>query len=149
MTQQGPGWTLAGKPENGSMTRYIIVEHSHDGVQQFEMAPGLPLPRSTDTGVAILPQAHGLSTENAPLPVNPADLENTQFKDSPPADDSPTLDIIINNVVSCFTTRCHLNLKRIAQEGANVIYRRDCGVSGLDIKIGIRTKRLRDKTPQH
>ena len=134
MTQQGPGWTLAGKPENGSMTRYIIVEHSRGGVQQFEMAPGLPLPRSTDAGAAILPQAqhaaHAHSTENAaPLPVNPADSENSQCKDSAAADDSPTLDIIINNVVSCFTTKCHLNLKRIAQEGVNVIYRRDCGVS--------------------
>lgn len=139
MSQQGPGWTLVGTPENGAKTRYIIMDHSH-GVQQFEMAPR----NATDTGEPIVPQAqhaaHVLSAENAPtscvpdaaqLQVADSDtgVESTQLKDNVVADDGPTLDIIINNVVCCFATRCHLNLKRIAQEGMNVIYRRDCGVS--------------------
>ncbi|XP_019740639.1 TATA box-binding protein-like 1 isoform X2 [Hippocampus comes] len=34
-----------------------------------------------------------------------------------------TLDIIITNVVATFRTRCHLNLRTIALEGTNVIYK--------------------------
>ena len=41
---------------------------------------------------------------------------------------APTINIVINNVVCTFATRCHLNLKKIATEGANVIYRRENGV---------------------
>ena len=39
------------------------------------------------------------------------------------------IDIVINNVVCTFTTKCHLNLKRIAMEGVHVEYRRENGVS--------------------
>ncbi|XP_062267038.1 TATA box-binding protein-like 1 [Platichthys flesus] len=37
------------------------------------------------------------------------------------------LDIIITNVVATFRTRCHLNLRTIALEGVNVIYKPECG----------------------
>lgn len=43
-------------------------------------------------------------------------------------EDSPVIDIHINNVVSNFNTRCHLNLRHIATEGMNVIYKRENGV---------------------
>lgn len=38
------------------------------------------------------------------------------------------LDIIITNVVATFRTRCHLNLRTIALEGTNVIYKPEVGV---------------------
>jgi transcription initiation factor TFIID TATA-box-binding protein len=38
------------------------------------------------------------------------------------------LDIIITNVVATFRTRCHLNLRLIALEGVNVIYKPEVGV---------------------
>ena len=38
------------------------------------------------------------------------------------------LDIVINNVVSSFTVRCHLNLRDIALRGVNVEYRKENGV---------------------
>ena len=38
------------------------------------------------------------------------------------------LDIIITNVVAVFRTRCHLNLRTIALEGVNVIYKPEYGV---------------------
>lgn len=41
------------------------------------------------------------------------------------------LDIIITNVVATFRTRCHLNLRTIALEGTNVIYKPEVGVSVL------------------
>uniref|UniRef100_A0A8C9WG62 TATA box-binding protein-like 1 n=1 Tax=Scleropages formosus TaxID=113540 RepID=A0A8C9WG62_SCLFO len=37
------------------------------------------------------------------------------------------LDIIITNVVAVFRTRCHLNLRTIAREGSNVIYKPEVG----------------------
>uniref|UniRef100_A0A3P8PFF4 TATA box-binding protein-like 1 n=1 Tax=Astatotilapia calliptera TaxID=8154 RepID=A0A3P8PFF4_ASTCA len=37
------------------------------------------------------------------------------------------LDIIITNVVATFRTRCHLNLRTIALEGTNVIYKPEVG----------------------
>ncbi|OBS82243.1 hypothetical protein A6R68_23774 [Neotoma lepida] len=43
------------------------------------------------------------------------------------ADSDVALDILITNVVCVFRTRCHLNLRKIALEGANVIYKRDVG----------------------
>ncbi|NXJ54515.1 TBPL1 protein, partial [Spizaetus tyrannus] len=47
------------------------------------------------------------------------------------ADSDVALDILITNVVCVFRTRCHLNLRKIALEGANVIYKRDVGVRDL------------------
>lgn len=38
------------------------------------------------------------------------------------------LDIIVTNVVATFRTRCHLNLRTIALEGTNVIYKPEVGV---------------------
>ena len=43
-------------------------------------------------------------------------------------EEGPSLTISINNVVSSFGTRCHLNLKKIAMEGTNVEYHRQHGV---------------------
>ncbi|XP_060095580.1 TATA box-binding protein-like 1 isoform X1 [Paroedura picta] len=43
------------------------------------------------------------------------------------AESDVALDILITNVVCVFRTRCHLNLRKIALEGANVIYKRDVG----------------------
>ncbi|KAK3091572.1 hypothetical protein FSP39_020899 [Pinctada imbricata] len=48
--------------------------------------------------------------------------------------DEPTIDIIINNVVCSFSTRCHLNLKQIAMEGMNVEYRRENSMCNMKIR---------------
>ena len=44
------------------------------------------------------------------------------------APEPKTMDVAINNVVCSFSTKCHLNLKRIAMEGSNVEYHREHGV---------------------
>lgn len=44
--------------------------------------------------------------------------------------DDLALDIIVTNVVATFRTRCHLNLRTIALEGVNVIYKPEVGVRG-------------------
>lgn len=43
-------------------------------------------------------------------------------------EEGPLLSISINNVVCTFSTKCHLNLKKIALEGTNVEYHRQHGV---------------------
>ena len=45
-----------------------------------------------------------------------------------PAVPEPEIEIAINNVVCSFSVRCHLNLRRVATEGVNVIYKRENGV---------------------
>lgn len=46
----------------------------------------------------------------------------------PEEESVPLLDISISNVVCSFSTKCHLNLKKIAMEGSNVEYHRQHGV---------------------
>lgn len=46
-----------------------------------------------------------------------------------PEEEGPSLSISINNVVCSFSTKCHLNLKKIAMEGTNVEYHRQHGVN--------------------
>jgi len=48
-------------------------------------------------------------------------------------EEEPEVDIVINNVVSSFNTRCHLNLKRVAMESMNVVYKREQGVSSVSL----------------
>ena len=49
--------------------------------------------------------------------------------------DEPSIDIIISNVVCSFSTRCHLNLKNIAMNGSNVVYKRENGVGNLHLLL--------------
>lgn len=46
-----------------------------------------------------------------------------------PPSEEPVIDITINNVVCSFSVKSYLNLKQIAQNGFNVEYRRENGVS--------------------
>lgn len=48
-----------------------------------------------------------------------------------PPSDEPVIDITINNVVCSFSVKSYLNLKQIAQNGYNVEYRRENGVTSL------------------
>lgn len=44
-------------------------------------------------------------------------------------EEQPEVDINISNVVCHFNTKCHLNLRKVAMNGANVEYKREQGVS--------------------
>lgn len=48
-------------------------------------------------------------------------------------EDVPQIDIHVTNVVSDFSLRCHLNLRHIATNGSNVIYKREQGVRYLTL----------------
>lgn len=49
-------------------------------------------------------------------------------------EEAPCIDIIINNVVCSFSTKCYLNLKKIATEGAHVEYRRENGMLNMKLR---------------
>nr|CAG4652136.1 EOG090X0CO7 [Triops cancriformis] len=51
-----------------------------------------------------------------------------------PAEPEPVIDITINNVVCSFTVKCHLNLRQIAQAGANAEYRRENGMVTMKLR---------------
>ncbi len=42
-----------------------------------------------------------------------------------------SLDVYVNNVVCSYSTKCHLNLRKIATEGMHVEYKRENGVRSL------------------
>lgn len=52
----------------------------------------------------------------------------------PPDDDTPEIDIMINNVVCSFSVRCHLNLRQIALNGVNVEFRRENGMVTMKLR---------------
>lgn len=62
-----------------------------------------------------------LKTENPSQSVDQVEVQEQS--------DEPCIDITINNVVCSFSVKSHLNLKQIAQNGFNVEYRRENGVT--------------------
>ena len=91
-------------------------------------------------------QANSLPSSSLPLhptptPV-PALLPKVEAPDTgpepdkeEPKDESPEVDIVINNVVCSFSVRCHLNLKEIALNGSNVEYRRENGMVTMKLRL--------------
>lgn len=51
--------------------------------------------------------------------------------------EEPEVDITISNVVTNFSVRCHLNLRQIATNGSNVVYKREQQVSNQWISQSI------------
>lgn len=49
-------------------------------------------------------------------------------------DDTPEIDIMINNVVCSFSVKCHLNLRQIALNGVNVEFRRENGMVTMKLR---------------
>lgn len=48
--------------------------------------------------------------------------------------DSTALSIYVNNVVCSYSTRCHLNLRRIAMEGLHVEYKKENGMVNMKLR---------------
>ncbi|KAJ9596362.1 hypothetical protein L9F63_012637, partial [Diploptera punctata] len=60
--------------------------------------------------------------------------DSSTSTEKPAEPDSPEIDIVINNVVCSFSVRCHLNLRQIALNGANVEYRRENGMITMKLR---------------
>ncbi|CAL1285745.1 unnamed protein product [Larinioides sclopetarius] len=76
--------------------------------------------------------------ENSSLNIiNASDIKREEVNSSEQADSNdngPEVDIMINNVVSSFNVRCHLNLRQIALNGCNVEYRRENGMVTMKLR---------------
>ena len=75
---------------------------------------------------AAVPQ---LASAHTLVPKVEEDAEETS------KEESPEVDIVINNVVCSFSVRCHLNLKEIALNGSNVEYRRENGMVTMKLRL--------------
>ncbi|CAH2067310.1 unnamed protein product, partial [Iphiclides podalirius] len=49
-------------------------------------------------------------------------------------EETPEIDIMINNVVCSFSVKCHLNLRQIALNGVNVEFRRENGMVTMKLR---------------
>ncbi|CAH1776261.1 unnamed protein product [Owenia fusiformis] len=61
-----------------------------------------------------------------------AELQPVSSAEEP--EEAPVIDIVINNVVCSFATKCHLNLKQIALEGYNLEYKREQGMISMKLR---------------
>lgn len=64
--------------------------------------------------------------------VNPVEYNGIPTEEE---EEPPTIDIIINNVVCSFNTRCHLNLRQIAMDSSHVEYRREQSVCLIFLNV--------------
>nr|CAD7395316.1 unnamed protein product [Timema poppensis] len=89
-----------------------------NGIKSLTNGNHLELEKVEDAQVC--PDTSGIVAEEMPVPA-----ENVE---------EPEVDIVINNVVCSFSVRCHLNLRQIALNGANVEYRRENGMITMKLR---------------
>lgn len=77
---------------------------------------------------------HTLSNNHDAILNGGNEQANTMNNETNDQDESPVIDIHINNVVCTFNLRCHINLKRVAMEGSNVEYRREHGILNMKLR---------------
>lgn len=77
----------------------------------------------------VVPE-NGFHTESFSS-TDPAIQTNNEL---PSPEEPMQLDITINNVVCSFSVRCHLNLRQIALQAANVEYRRENGMVTMKLR---------------
>ena len=108
---------------NESQTAMSESVHNIGNVAEHEHLPNY-ISQSVEEEGEENPNALFEGAQNAENVLENVDNEN----DVQDSEDQPTIDIIINNVVCSYNTRCHLNLRKIAMEGLNVEYRRENSV---------------------
>lgn len=77
-----------------------------------------------EAGTANAPQPQCADTGEAVAALAPVEEE----------EDTPEIDIMINNVVCSFSVKCHLNLRQIALNGVNVEFRRENGMVTMKLR---------------
>lgn len=92
---------------------YTEVQYEDESAKTLETA-------SEESGHHEAPVEPSSHTDNG------AEAEESQIEE-------PEIDIAINNVVCSFAVRCHLNLRKIAMEASNVVYKREHGVRRLTL----------------
>lgn len=77
--------------------------------------------------------ARGAAGEPQPEPDAASQLDPHATPDQED-EDTPEIDIMINNVVCSFSVKCHLNLRQIALKGVNVEFRRENGMVTMKLR---------------
>ena len=83
------------------------------------------------TTVFEMPVGSGAVASTVPVNGQQTNVNNGSSGEIDQKPEPMPLDVSISNVVCSFSTKCHLNLKRIAMEGSNVEYHRQHGVRPL------------------
>lgn len=94
---------------NRGMQAHTVPSHmvpDHEYCEPSTVAPPQPQSQCAD------------ATDTSPAAATPDDEE----------EETPEIDIMINNVVCSFSVKCHLNLRQIALNGVNVEFRRENGM---------------------
>ena len=111
----------------GTAAPAIHTSDDADSKENIEPPQQVVQPTGVETVDPVSDEPVNTSAQVVETALLPAAQDQQQAE--PPPDEE--VGIIINNVVCSFSVRCHLNLKKIAMEGVNVIYKRQNGVSLL------------------
>ncbi|KAJ8305309.1 hypothetical protein KUTeg_015854 [Tegillarca granosa] len=104
------------------------VEQATNLLLQFD---GEKNEETTENNCGVLQQYHQNDANILPVENSLALEENGHHQTNEIVHEQhndDVIDIVINNVVSTFSTRCHLNLRRIAMEGIHVEFKRENGL---------------------
>jgi len=128
-----PG-VFKGSPSSLNMATMPVNMSTSGPLYQHQAVPTNNLPPQVPCNT--LPHQQPTS---APMPtllpkVEAPDTGPEGVSKEEPKDESPEVDIVINNVVCSFSVRCHLNLKEIALNGSNVEYRRENGMVTMKLR---------------
>jgi TATA-box binding protein (TBP) (component of TFIID and TFIIIB) len=84
----------------------------------------------SDLNNSLLSEMNAQNGINSSLINNNININNdSNQQQNDETNEEPEVDITISNVVSNFSVKCHLNLRQIANNGSNVVYRREQSVS--------------------
>lgn len=98
---------------NHGMTTHTVASHMVPDHEYCEPGkPEQPPPECIQTDVAMVQQ-------------DPKEEDE---------EETPEIDIMINNVVCSFSVKCHLNLRQIALNGVNVEFRRENGMVTMKLR---------------
>lgn len=86
------------------------------------------------TTVFEMPVGSGAVASTVPVNGQQTNVNNGSSGEIDQKPEPMPLDVSISNVVCSFSTKCHLNLKRIAMEGSNVEYHRQHGMLNMRIR---------------
>lgn len=83
----------------------------------------------------MVPDHEYCEATNQPQAQQPVAMETTATPaPAEEEEETPEIDIMINNVVCSFSVKCHLNLRQIALNGVNVEFRRENGMVTMKLR---------------
>lgn len=111
--------------------------HNSMDLKQFKIINNINVPQNsthlnnttTSSNVSSAKQQHHVIKSETIEITLPTKIESTVVESQLESFDPNALNIYVNNVVCSYSTRCHLNLRRIAMQGMHVEYKKENGVS--------------------